>query len=86
MAQTALFITTKDLKRNSIIDGNVDVNVFIQYVKIAQELHIRNFTGTKLYNTLSNAIINNNLNRNTPACIIYLILHVYFSFQEFNLS
>jgi uncharacterized SAM-dependent methyltransferase len=40
---TALFIKPVTLKRNSIIDGNVDVDKFIQYLKIAQEIHIRNY-------------------------------------------
>ena len=41
---TQLFINRTDLVRNSIIDGNVDTNKFIQFIKIAQgdphtELH-----------------------------------------------
>ena len=50
---TALFIKPIDLKRNSIIDGNVDVDKFIGFVKIAQEIHIRNYLGTDLYNKIS---------------------------------
>ena len=40
---TALFITAKDLKANTLIDGNVDVNKFLQFIKIAQQIHIQNF-------------------------------------------
>ena len=47
---TALFIKPIDLKRNSIIDGSVDVDKFIGFVKIAQQIHIRNYLGTDLYN------------------------------------
>ena len=54
---TALFIKPVTLKRNSIIDGNVDIDKFIQYIKIAQEIHIRNYLGTDLYNKISNDII-----------------------------
>ena len=46
---TALFVTRKDLIRNSILDGNVDTDKFIQYIKIAQDIHIQNYLGTKLY-------------------------------------
>ena len=34
---TALFINRTDLVKNSIIDGNVDTNKFIQFIKIAQD-------------------------------------------------
>lgn len=54
---TALFIKRQDLIRNSILDGNVDTDKFIQYIKIAQEIHVRNYLGTDLYNKISNDIL-----------------------------
>lgn len=54
---TALFIKRQDLVRNSILDGNVDTDKFIQYIKIAQEIHIRNYLGTDLYNKISTDIL-----------------------------
>jgi hypothetical protein len=54
---TALFIKRQDLVRNSILDGNVDTDKFIQYIKIAQEIHVRNYLGTDLYNRISNDIL-----------------------------
>jgi hypothetical protein len=59
---TALFIKRQDLVRNSILDGNVDTDKFIQYIKIAQEIHVRNYLGTDLYNRISTDILNNTLN------------------------
>lgn len=58
---TALFIKPVTLKRNSIIDGNVDVDKFIQFIKIAQEIHIRNYLGSDLYNKISADIIADSL-------------------------
>jgi len=58
---TALFISRTDLVKNSILDGNVDTDKFIQYIKIAQEMHIQKYLGTKLYNRISNDIISNTL-------------------------
>ena len=58
---TALFIKRQDLVRNSILDGNVDTDKFIQYIKIAQEIHVRNYLGTDLYDKISNDILNNTL-------------------------
>ncbi len=54
---TALFIKPIDIKRNTIIDGNVDVDKFIQFIKIAQQIHVRNYLGSDLYNKISNDII-----------------------------
>ena len=54
---TALFITREDLVRNSIIDGNVDYDKIIQFVKVAQEIDIQNLLGTDLYNKISADII-----------------------------
>jgi hypothetical protein len=59
---TALFIKRQDLVRNSILDGNVDTDKFIQYIKIAQQIHLRNYLGSDLYNRISNDILNNTLN------------------------
>jgi len=53
---TVLFISRTDLVKNSIIDGNTDTDKFIQFIKVAQEIEIRNYLGTKLYEKLQNDI------------------------------
>jgi len=53
---TVLFINRQDLLRNSIIDGNVDTDKYVQFIKLAQEIHIQNYLGTEMYNALSSAI------------------------------
>ena len=58
---TALFISRTDLVKNSIIDGNTDTDLFIQYVKIAQEIHIQSALGSKLYNKISEDIASGTL-------------------------
>ena len=55
---TILFINRTDLIRNSIMDGNVDTDKFIQFIKLAQEIHVQNYMGTKLYDGLTAAIPN----------------------------
>lgn len=57
----ALFITRTDLVRNTIIDGNVDTDKFIQFIKIAQEIHVRNYLGSDLYNKISSDIESDSL-------------------------
>ena len=58
---TALFISRTDLIKNSILDGNVDTDKFIQFIKIAQQIYIQNYLGTDLYNKISADIIADNL-------------------------
>jgi len=55
---TVLFINRTDLVRNSIIDGNVDTDKYIQFIKLAQEIHVQNYLGTKMYEALTVAIPN----------------------------
>ena len=49
---TQLFINRTDLIRNSIMDGNISTDKFIQFVKIAQEIDVQQIMGTDLYNGL----------------------------------
>ena len=42
----ALFITMTELKRKSIIDGQFDTDKLIQFVEVAQDVHIQNFQGS----------------------------------------
>jgi len=53
---TVLFINRTDLVRNSIIDGNVDTDKFIQFIKVAQQIDIQNLLGTDLYNKIGTDI------------------------------
>jgi len=55
---TQLFINRTDLIRNSIMDGNISTDKFIQFVKIAQEIDVQQIMGTDLYNGLAAAIPN----------------------------
>jgi len=56
---TTLFITPNDLKQNTILNGNVDTDLFIQFIKIAQQMHIQNYIGTRLYETITTKIEDN---------------------------
>lgn len=58
---TTLFITPNDLKQNTILNGNVDTDLFINFIKIAQQMHVQNYLGTQLYNVIIDKIKNNTL-------------------------
>ena len=58
----ALLISTEDVKKFTILNGNLDVDDFIQYIKIAQDITIQNYLGTDLYNKFQTLIINGDIN------------------------
>ena len=53
----ALLITRQDVVKFTAMNGNVDTDSFIQFVKIAQDIHIQNFLGTDLLQKLQAEII-----------------------------
>ena len=53
----ALFITVKDLKAKSIISGTTDGDKLIHFIEVAQDIHIQNYLGGKLYDKLQALII-----------------------------
>lgn len=61
MAQKALFVTIKDIKQKSIIGGTVDPEKIVQFVEVAQDTHIQNYLGGKLYNKMQELIINDTI-------------------------
>ena len=48
----ALLITRKDLVKYTAVNGNVDSDKFLQFIKIAQDIHMQNYLGTDLFNKL----------------------------------
>lgn len=62
MANKALFVSISDIKKKSIISGNVDPDKIVQFVEVAQDTHIQNYLGGKLYKKLQELIIDNEIN------------------------
>lgn len=60
----ALFITRNDIVKFTALNGNVDTDKFIQFVKIAQDIHIQNYLGSKLFQKLQADIVANTLSGN----------------------
>lgn len=61
MPSKVLFITTKDLKQRSIIGGSVDPEKIVQFIEVAQDTHIQNYLGGKLYKKIQDIITNNTI-------------------------
>jgi len=71
MAQ-ALFVTRDDIVKYTALNGNIDTDKFIQWVKVAQDIHIQNYLGTKLFNKINDDIV-----ANTLANPYLMLLNVY---------
>ena len=56
MAQ-GLFITTNDIVKFTNLNGNLDPDIYTQYIYQAQQLHIQNYLGTKLYDKINDDIV-----------------------------
>ncbi len=57
----AILITTTDLKRYSILNGNVDDDKFIQYIAISQDIHLQSYLGTDLLEKIQDLISDNTI-------------------------
>ena len=68
----ALFITTKDIKRYSVLSGSVDPDKFIYMVEIAQDTEVQNYLGTKLLEKIQALILAGTIN--DPANAAYKTL------------
>ena len=70
---TVLFINRTDLIRNSILDGNVPTDTFIQFIKISQQINIQNYLGSKLYDKFTTIIENGDIDTAPFADYKYLL-------------
>ena len=82
---TALFIKREDLVRSTALGGNVDTDKFIQWIKVAQEIHIQNYLGTDLYNKISSDIIASTLSGNYLSLVNTYIqpMLIHFAMMEY---
>jgi hypothetical protein len=81
---TALFINRTDLVKNSILDGNVDTDKFIQFIKVAQQIDIQNLLGTDLYNKISADIIAGTLGGNYLTLVNTYVQPTLIWFAQMN--
>ena len=89
-----LFITTEDIPRFTALNGNVDVDKFVQFVQIAQDIHIQNFLGSNLYEKISNDITAGSLagnyldlvNNHIKKMLIHFSMVEYLPFAAYNIA
>ena len=61
MANKALFLKVSEIKKKSIISGNLDPDKIIQYIEVAQDTHIQNYLGGKLYKKIMELIVDDEI-------------------------
>ena len=91
---TALFIKREDLVKNTAISGSVDTDKFIHFIKLAQEIHVRNYLGTDLYNKISADIVAGSLagdylslvNDYIQDMLIHYAMSEYLPFAAYTIS
>ena len=81
----ALFISREDLIKNTPISGDMDFDKLIQFVNIAQDVHIQGILGSKLYDRLQSDIIAGTLSGNYLTLVNEYIkpMTIQYSFLEF---
>jgi hypothetical protein len=90
----ALLVTREDIVKYTALNGNVDTDKFIQFVKIAQDTDLQNYTGTKLLNKIKADIIANTLTGNylsltrdyLKPMLIHLSMKYYLPFAAYTIS
>ena len=69
MAQ-ALLITQADIKALTSLNGNVDTDKIMPYIKLAQDIHLTRLLGTPLIEKLQADIIGNTLTGNYQTLVV----------------
>ena len=91
---TALFITKDDLVRQTVLSGNLDFDKIVHFIKIAQDIHVHQLLGSRLYNKLQSDIIGGSLAGNyqtlvedyiKPILTQYTLLE-YLPFSQYTIS
>ena len=91
---TALFIKREDLVRSTALGGSIDTDKFIQWIKVAQEIHITNYLGSDLYNKIAADIIAGTLTGNylslvndyVQPMLIHFSMVEYLPFAAYSIS
>jgi hypothetical protein len=90
----ALLISRKDVVKFTAMNGNVDTDKFIQYVKIAQDKHIENYLGTDLLNKIQADIIAGSLtgdyltlvNTYVKPALLHFTMVEYLPFSNYTIA
>jgi len=91
---TALLITRDDLVTLTALGGNVDIDKFIQFIKISQDIHVQNILGTQLLDKLQEDVIADTLtgnyqilvNKYVKPLLVHWAMAEYLPFAAYTIS
>ena len=81
----ALLISRADIVKYTSMNGNVDTDKFIQYIKIAQDTHIQTYLGTDLLEKIKADIIAGSLAGNYLSLLTTYVkpMLIHFAMMEY---
>lgn len=90
----ALLISRKDVVKFTSMNGNIDTDHFIQYVKIAQDKHIENYLGSDLINKIKEDIVASSLsgdylslvNNEIKPALLHWTMVEYLPFSNYTIA
>ena len=90
----ALLISRKDVVKFTSMNGNIDTDHFIQYVKIAQDKHIENYLGSDLINKIKADIVASSLsgdylslvNNEIKPALLHWTMVEYLPFSNYTIA
>jgi hypothetical protein len=90
----ALLISRSDIVKFTSMNGSVDTDKFIQWIKVAQDTHIQNYLGTDLLEKIQSDIIAGSLAGNyltlltkyVKPMLIHFAMMEYLNFAAFSIS
>ena len=90
----ALLINRDDLVKFTALNGNIDTDVFVQWIKTAQDIHIQNYLGSKLLNKIKADIVAGTLSGNyltlvntyVKPMLIHWAMVEYLPFAAYTIS
>ena len=90
----ALFVSRDEIVKFTALNGNLDTDSFVQWVKVAQDIHIQSYLGTKLFKKINDDIVAGTLSGNylslTNVYIKPMLIHwslvEYLPFAAYTIS
>lgn len=90
----ALLIARTDIAKYTSLDGNIDYDKILPFVKYAQDIWIQQYTGTNLLVKIKNDILNDTLSGNYLSIVntflkpmlIHFTMVEYLPFASFQIS
>jgi hypothetical protein len=91
---TALFVSRDEIVKFTALNGNIDTDNFLQWVKVAQDIHIHSYLGTKLFKKINDDLVAGTLSGNylslTNVYIKPMLIHwsmvEYLPFAAYTIS